>query len=210
MPTVAEIRAAANARGRVVQLTNALTAILFAGLFAVVLAEIFLPTAISLWAGFFVGLLYANAYEYFFHRFLLHWPGTFLTERHLEHHRTVGAPDEGRYINFLGSPLLVMAVFVVNAMPFLALEWWLQPRIVSGVLVGFIVYFILSEEIHRRIHLGGWLPSWLESARYHHLQHHDQPDGRFNVFFPLFDRLLGGQSQSAGSADATRSGHWSG
>ena len=48
-----------------------------------------------------------------------------------------------------------------------------------------------TSPVHWRIHMGGWLPSWLRFGREHHLIHHDRPAGRYNVFLPLFDWLLG-------------------
>jgi len=39
--------------------------------------------------------------------------------------------------------------------------------------------------------MGGWLPPGLRSAQQFHLAHHDIPGGRYNVFLPLFDALLG-------------------
>ena len=35
--------------------------------------------------------------------------------------------------------------------------------------------------------MGGWLPKWLRPAARHHLLHHAQDTGRFNVFLPIFD-----------------------
>lgn len=57
--------------------------------------------------GFIVGLLWANAFEYVYHRFLLHLPKTFLAQRHLEHHASVGKPTEAEHVNFGSSPLWV-------------------------------------------------------------------------------------------------------
>jgi hypothetical protein len=36
-----------------------------------------------------------------------------------------------------------------------------------------------------------WLPPGLGFARAYHLSHHDIPNTRYNVFFPLFDFLFG-------------------
>ena len=70
-------------------------------------------------------------------------------------------------------------------------EVLLKLRISPGIFIAFTVYVIAIEEVHWRIHVGGWLPSWLHFGREHHLIHHDRPDGRYNVFLPLFDWLLG-------------------
>src|SRR5205814_587800 len=69
--------------------------------------------------------------------------------------------------------------------------WALFPRSPEGIILAFALYYVAFEEIHWRMHLGEWLPHFLEPARAFHLSHHDRPDGRFNVFLPLFDWLLG-------------------
>jgi len=145
----------------------------------------------SFLAGIFLGLLHANAFEYFFHRFALHPPGRTLAYYHGLHHSTWGTPDEPLYMNFAQNPAIVVLLFAVNALPVFALEHFLRRGLAPGILAGFVMYFVAYEEIHWRIHLGGWLPSWLEPARGHHLQHHAGGGDRFNIFFPLFDWLLG-------------------
>jgi len=92
--TATEIRAAAIARGRAIKRVNAVTAV-FCGALPAVVIGIFLPTGIGKWiAGFVVGLLWASLFEYAYHRFLLHLPGTFFARRHLEHHASVGTLTE--------------------------------------------------------------------------------------------------------------------
>src|SRR5690348_17483326 len=109
-------------------------------------------------AGLLAGLLYANAFEYVLHRFFLHWGEGFLVQRHGLHHDTAGAPEEPRYVNFATSPWVVVLVFVLNALPVLALERFLRLGLTVGIFAGFTLYFISYEEIHWRFHLGGWLP----------------------------------------------------
>jgi len=67
----------------------------------------------------------------------------------------------------------------------------LRLAIAPGILTGFTLYLILVEEIHWRIHMGEWLPASMDCVREYHMAHHDIPDGRFNVFFPLFDYVFG-------------------
>src|SRR5438128_1578351 len=77
-------------RGRAIKRVNALTAVLCGGLPALGLGILF-PTGPWWWlAGFVVGLLWASLFEYAYHRFLLHLPGTFFARRHLQHHASVG------------------------------------------------------------------------------------------------------------------------
>ena len=188
---VSEVDAASISHGLAVKRRNALTATLFGGLLAAVFLRAFSFKAVGFFSGILLGLLYANAFEYLIHRFLLHARGRVFARYHLIHHSTWGAPDEPLYVNFARNPLVVILVFTIHAAPVLALEWILRAGLGPGMLVGFVVYFVAYEEIHWRIHFGGWLPFWLDSAREHHLVHHAAEDERFNVFLPIFDWLFG-------------------
>jgi dihydroceramide fatty acyl 2-hydroxylase len=195
MPTLSDIRPSAVAKGLAVKRRNALTAVIFGGLLAALLVQAFSFKPAGFLGGILLGLLYANAFEYFFHRFLLHAPGRVFAQYHWVHHSTWGAPDEPLYVNFASNPLIVVLLFTVHAIPIVVLEWVLRVGLAPGMMVGFVVYFVAYEEIHWRIHRGGWLPFWLQGARRHHLMHHAASKERFNVFFPLFDWLFG-QSHS--------------
>ena len=142
-------------------------------------------------AGILLGLLYANAFEYFFHRFLLHLPGRGFARYHELHHSTWGTPEEPRYANFARNPLVVVLLFAVNAVPIVVMEAMLQAGLAPGMMIAFVVYFVAYEEIHWRIHFGGRLPLWLQPARRRHLMHHASAEERFNVFLPVFDWLFG-------------------
>jgi len=144
----------------------------------------------GLLAGFLGGLFYANLYEYVLHRFFLHWGSGFLVQRHALHHDSTGAPEEPRYVNFAHSPLVVLALFIGNAAPLFLIERFLHLGIAAGALIAFTIYYVLYEEIHWRFHLGGWLPQWLRGARQHHLLHHGDFEGRYNVFLPLCDWIF--------------------
>jgi len=188
-------RSAEIARARRVKRVNAVTALLAGSLLAALVfglvhfdeREIDPP---RLLAGFLIGLLYANAFEYVLHRFFLHWGEGFLVQRHGLHHDTAGVPEEPRYVNFATSPWVVVLVFVLNAVPVLALELFLHAGLAAGIFAGFTLYFIAYEEIHWRFHLGGWLPAWLRAARTHHMLHHGGFEGRYNVFLPIFDWIF--------------------
>jgi sterol desaturase/sphingolipid hydroxylase (fatty acid hydroxylase superfamily) len=170
---------------------NALTALLCGGLPALVLG-IFFPAGIGKWlVGFIVGFLWANAFEYAYHRFLLHLPGTFFAQRHLGHHMSVDTPTEAEHVNLGGSPIWVCLMFAVNGVPVILADLLLGLGIAPGMLVGFSLYFIAVEEVHWRIHLGESLPQGLGVARSYHLAHHTRPNARFNIFLPLWDRLFG-------------------
>ena len=108
--TATEIRATAIARGRAIKRVNALTAVLCGGLPTLALGFLF-PTGPWWWlAGFVVGLLWATLFEYAYHRFLLHLPGTFFARRHLEHHASVGTVTEAEHVNLGSSPIWVVTL----------------------------------------------------------------------------------------------------
>ncbi|HZP33249.1 MAG TPA: sterol desaturase family protein [Candidatus Acidoferrales bacterium] len=188
-------RSAEIARARAVKRRNAITALLIGTILTILIMRIVPLEArafgpLHLLAGFFAGLLYANAFEYILHRFALHWGHGFLVQRHGLHHDTTGAAEEPRYVNFATSPWVVVLVFVLNAVPVLSLEFFLHTALTAGILAGFTLYFIAYEEIHWRFHLGGWLPGWMRSARHHHMLHHGGFEGRYNVFLPIFDWIF--------------------
>jgi Fatty acid hydroxylase superfamily len=191
MQTATEIKDAAIAQGRTTKRSNAFTAVLCGGLPAIALGIPF-PASPGKWlAGFIAGLLWANWFEYAYHRFLLHLPRTFFARRHLNHHISVGTPTEAEHLNFGSSPIWIFLLFAANGIPAVVVELMSGVRIVPGVLVAFAVYFITVEEIHWRIHMGEWLPRSFDGARAFHLAHHARPDARFNIFLPVWDALLG-------------------
>jgi len=191
MSTTAEIRDEAVARGRVLKANNALTAMLCGGLPAIALC-IFSPPSWGRWfIGLVLGLLWATWFEYAYHRFLLHLPGTFFAKEHLRHHMSVDTPTGAEHLNLGGSPIWVMGLFAINCLPVMVADQVFKLGIAPGILVAFSVYFVTTEEFHWRIHLGEWLPPGFGGARAYHLEHHMRPNARFNIFLPLWDILLG-------------------
>ena len=190
-----DARSAEITRAHHVKRRNAITAFLSGSILAAVVLELVHFDSreldpLRLVLGFLAGVLYANGFEYFLHRFLLHWGEGFLVQRHGLHHDSAGAPEEPRYVNFATSPWVVVLVFVLNALPVFALEFFLRTGFAVGIFAGFTLYFIAYEEIHWRFHLGGWLPGWLRAARGHHMLHHGGFEGRYNVFLPIFDWIF--------------------
>jgi len=178
------------ARSRRVKRNNAITAVACSVIPAVWLLGIVPVSAASALAGFLLGLLWANFFEYALHRWLLHLPRSFLMREHLRHHASVGTPAEAEYVNLGGSPVYIAFLFLINGAPFVTADLAFGLGISPSMLLAFAAYMIVEEEIHWRIHLGA-VPHWLGFARLHHLTHHELPESRYNIFFPLFDRLLG-------------------
>ena len=140
--------------------------------------------------GFCCGFLWANYFEYAYHRYLLHLPGTSLARKHLEHHMSVGALNEAENVNLGSAPIWVALLFAINGVPVILADLLLGFRSAPAVLVAFTVYFILTEELHWRIHLGKPLPLLLNKARNYHLSHHTRPNTRFDIFLPLWDLVF--------------------
>jgi hypothetical protein len=162
------------------------------GVVPAVLLDSYFPATWMRWLiGFTVGLIWGNAFEYAYHRWLLHQPHSIFARGHLEHHRTAGNPGQAEHINFGRSPLNVVALFVGNGIVLLALGVSFHLRIAPGVLLGWAAYLIALEEVHWRLHMDEWMPPGLRFARSYHLSHHDIPNTRYNVFLPLFDFLFG-------------------
>ncbi len=169
---------------------NLATGLLCGGVPAAILAWLIPTDPERILLGLAIGLVWGNAFEYAYHRYLLHLPGSFLARRHSEHHLATASGDVVEHVTFSSSPLWIVLLFVVNGGPAIALDLFCGFGIAVGILIAFSIYLVALEEIHWRIHLDGWLPPGLRSAREYHLAHHDRPDGRFNVFLPLFDWLF--------------------
>jgi hypothetical protein len=146
---------------------------------------------IGLIAGLVVGLIWGNAFEYFYHRWLLHWSGSPFGAGHREHHAQIGTPEQAEHVALITSPVNIVLLFVINGVPaFLITSLIGLPGILSGIFIGWALYLIATEEIHWRIHMSGWLPPGLRFARAYHMSHHARPNTRYNVFLPLFDFLF--------------------
>ncbi len=191
MATAVQVRRAALAKGRELKRKNAITALLCGALPGFILSLFLHPNWHRWLLGIMIGLLWGNAFEYFYHRYLLHWPKSSFGQGHLLHHITTGKPEGAEHVTFGSSPLWVALLFWINGIPTAIVDVLCHWGVSPGILTGYSLYLIIVEEIHWRIHLGGWLPPGLHWARVYHMAHHDIPDGRFNVFFPLFDLAFG-------------------
>ena len=191
MEPVVKFNVQALAKGSSTKKANAVAAFVCGALPGLVIAYFWPPTALKWTVGLLLGILYANWFEYAYHRYLLHRPKSSFAREHLRHHMSVGTAEEPEYLNLGRSPLSVALMFVVNSPVVMILALLLGVRIAPGMLVGFTTYFLITEEIHWRMHTREWLPSFLSRARSFHLAHHDVPGSRFSIFLPIWDAILG-------------------
>ena len=189
MPASREFDKIAFRQGRARKRNNAAMALLSGALPGVIFSFYF-PSSWERWfIGLIIGLVWGNAFEYAYHRWLLHRPRSSFGKGHLEHHVHTGAPDEPEHVSLGKSPVQIAILFVSNGIFVVLIDFLLSIPVNPGIFVGWTVYLITAEEIHWRIHLNGWLPPGLRFARAYHMAHHDLPNTRYNVFLPLFDLL---------------------
>ncbi len=176
--------------GRRLYRKNLLTATLTGILSAVIFAVLWPPRLALLLVAFLGGLLYSNVFEWFYHRFVLHWADGRMSKRHFAHHQAWGQVDEMAHVSFGGGPHFVVLLLVGNVLPCLLLDWRFCWGISAPAIVAFAAYFCAVEVIHWRIHdylleLG----PWLQAARMYHFRHHAGEEGSYNVFLPIVDYL---------------------
>jgi hypothetical protein len=197
VPTPIELTQIAVRHGYSKKRNNAIAAVLCGTLPAVAFSFHHSPVSlrvrlIDLLIGLIIGLIWGNAFEYVYHRWLLHQPGSSHATGHREHHAQIGTPEQAEHVALITSPLNIILLFVINGVPAFLLTYltgrW---EILAGVFLGWAVYLIMTEEIHWRIHMNGWLPPGLRFARAYHMSHHARPNSRYNVFLPLFDFFFG-------------------
>jgi len=189
--TAAEIRDLAFKHGRTKKRYNAIVAF-FSGAVPGLILNHYIPSDAKHWViGLAIGLIWGNAFEYSYHRWLLHCPRSSFGKGHREHHMSVATPEEAEHVSLGRRPYHIALLFASNGIIVIALDLALGLRLTPGIFVGWTVYLIAAEEIHWRIHLDGWLPPGLRFARAYHMNHHEIPNTRYNVFLPVFDFLLG-------------------
>jgi hypothetical protein len=191
VPTSTELREIAIRHGQTKKRNNAIVAVLSGALPGLLLTFCFPPGWERWLLGLIIGLLWGNAFEYAYHRWLLHRPRSAFGKGHREHHAQIGTPEEAEHVTLGKSPPYVAVLFASNGIVAILIDVLLGLWITPGILVGWTVYLVTAEEIHWRIHMNGWLPPGLRFARAYHMGHHDIPNSRYNVFLPLFDWLFG-------------------
>jgi hypothetical protein len=163
VPTPIEVGQLAFAHGRAKKRNNAIVAIFSGALPGMVLTHYMHP-GLERWVlGGTIGLLWGNAFEYAYHRWLLHRPRSSFGRGHLEHHMNVGTPEEPEHVSLGRSPFQIALLFAINGIVVIALDVFLSHRLAPGIFVGWTLYLIAAEEIHWRIHMDGWLPPGLVS-----------------------------------------------
>ena len=104
MPTSTELSDLPLRHGRTKKRNNAIVAVLSGALPGVILT-FYVPVSWERWLlGLTIGLVWANAFEYAYHRWLLHRPRSSLGRGHLEHHANVGTPEEPEHVSLGKSP----------------------------------------------------------------------------------------------------------
>jgi Fatty acid hydroxylase superfamily len=190
--SVPEMTEIALQHGRVKKRNNAIAAILCGAVLAILLSFRFSASGKQWLLGLIVGLSWGNAFEYVYHRWLLHRPRNRLGAGHQRHHAQIGTPEEAEHVALITSPLNVFLLFAINLALAYPICFLLGLRgMLAGIFLGWTIYLIAAEEIHWRIHRNTWLPPGLRFARAYHMSHHDIPNSRYNVFLPLFDFLFG-------------------
>src|SRR5215467_10428763 len=127
MGTAAEAFGVALTGARRVRLWNAITAAFCGSLPGLILIRPY--SAQRLLAGFLIGLVWSNGFEYAYHRWILHWPKGALGKGHLLHHATLGTAYEPEHVTFGSSPFAVALIFIVNGLPVVLLDRALQVRV---------------------------------------------------------------------------------
>ena len=130
MPTRTKLTEIAVRHGRDKKRRNAIAALLCGAVPAVLLS--FYSVSAASWElcllGFIVGLIWGDAFEYVYHRWLLHRPRSPLGTGHHEHHAQIGTTQEAEHVALISSPLNILLLFVINGVP----AFWLLPGWASG------------------------------------------------------------------------------
>jgi hypothetical protein len=173
-------------KGRLLKWLNAVVSMAFT-IPATLVAFHWHPSLLVWLVSFPLALLWANWFEYAYHRWADHTPGSYFEKKHRAHH---GRPEHEDHLNLGDTPLTTTGMFLVNWLPVLGIDLWLKVGFSAPVLFAFVLYVIVMEEVHWRMHTGEWVP---KSWRKYHLAHHGQgehPTGghtKFNIFLPIFD-----------------------
>jgi hypothetical protein len=136
--------------------------------------EVQLPVSWERWLiALVIGLVWGNAFEYAYHRWMLHRRRSSFAKGHLEHHGTIGAPEEAEHVTLGRAPFHIAPLFARNAA---------GARSYAGYLRGLDGLSDRGRGNPLAHSQEGWLPPGLGFARAYHMSHHDIPNTRYNVF----------------------------
>ncbi|MEZ4265919.1 MAG: hypothetical protein R3F39_06035 [Myxococcota bacterium] len=149
-----------------------------------------------------IGLLYANASEWFIHKHVLHGQGrnrkSFWSFHWHEHHRQVRRnghrdPDYERSLwgwHAQSKEALTLSLAVVAHLPLMPVA----PFFTTTVALSALNYY----RVHKRSHLD---PDWAREHLAWHYDHHMGPDQNANwcVSWPLFDHIMGTRKPYVGT-----------
>jgi len=100
-----------------------------------VILTFYLPVGWERWLiGLIIGLVWANAFEYAYHRWLLHRPRSSLGRGHLEHHANVGTIEEAEHVSLGKSPPHIAILFATNGTIVTLIDFLLGIGITPGIL----------------------------------------------------------------------------
>src|SRR2546430_12968482 len=102
---------------RLIFVGNSLVALLFA-----IPAVVMLPRASHSLAVPALAFVWCLFFEYLYHRWFQHRPGTIFADKHHLHHATYRRENEEEHLNFGGHPIYVALLFIVNGAPLVAVD----------------------------------------------------------------------------------------
>jgi len=157
--------------------------------------------------GFPLGVVYANAGEWFIHKYLLHDMGrkhqSVWAFHWYDHHRESRRndfrdPHYARSIfenNSQGKEALALAVAAVAHLPLLPVA----PFLTGAVWTSIAGYYFIHKKSHED-------PEWARTHLPWHYDHHMGPnqDANWCVTFPLFDHIMGTRERYLGSEREAR------
>ncbi len=154
-----------------------------------------------------LGLLYANAGEWFIHKYVLHGvgkrKGSFWDFHWREHHSAcrrhdMRDPDYARFplgLHAQGKEAWGLVLAAVTHAPLL----WVAPGFAAAVLFSVAWYY----RVHRRSHED---PAWARAHLAWHYDHHMGPnqDANWCVSWPWFDHVMGTRVPYVGTERETK------
>jgi hypothetical protein len=165
------------------------------------------------WVTIPLALLFANFFEWWAHKNVLHrpkWPFRDLYEKHTPlHHRIYRwksmAIRDRRELRFVLIPASGVLGIVLTSSPIaLAIGWLLGPNVGWLALFAFALYVTGYEMSHLAYHLPKGHPArcipFIDRLAEHHARHHDpalMAKWNFNVTMPLADKVLGTMAPKA-------------